>query len=555
MSSSLQSPSVPPREPAGMSGERRRGRRWLAAVCSVATLAAGVVIFPNSATATPSVAVLATQDSAISQGSAGSNYSSGGLRVRDSSADWRSLVQFDLTGLSGPASVSLRLTVTDASYNGGAVYAGSSTTWNESTVSWSTAPTPVGSALAQLGAVAVGQVIDVSLGSVPGNGRYVFIVAAGSGNSVIYASSESATGPVLVVTPATTTTTALATTATTALATTTTTAPATTTTTAPAPPPSAVSTGIWINASEIAARPATGQAWDAMKAAALTSWGTPTIADQDSTDDTDTLAGAIVAVRLNDDALRSKVRDHLAALVTSHPYDRVLGLARQLPSYVIAADLVGLEPSARLRFEAFLREAMSHQMAGHSGGTDLRSTARLSPNNWGTMSRAAMAAADVYLGDFTDLAVVANTQRAWLGESVPNELRYTSTTWHSGSPQAGVNPVGAVRDGHPLDGVQPEDQRRTGEYTWPAPQGSYPHEALQGAVLASVILDRAGALPFATGNNALIRAEAWLSGPNANPPSSDDRNTPYMLNRYGASFATGSTSAAKNIAWADWAYA
>jgi hypothetical protein len=62
-------------------------------------------------------------------------------------------------------------------------------------------------------------------------------------------------------------------------------------------------------------------------------------------------------------------------------------------------------------------------------------------------------------------------------------------------------------------------------------------------------------LPFATGDNALIRAEAWLSGPNANPPSSDDRNTPYMLNRYGASFATGSTSAAKNIAWADWAYA
>lgn len=314
-------------------------------------------------------------------------------------------------------------------------------------------------------------------------------------------------------------------------------------------------TGIWINASEIAARPTTGKAWDAMKAAALKSWGTPTIADQSSTDDTNTLAGAIIAVRLNDDALRSKVRDHLAALVASHPYDRVLGLARQLPSYVIAADLVGLEPSARLGFEAFLREAMSHQMEGHSGGTDLRSTARRSPNNWGTMSRAAMAAAAVYLGDYTDLAVLADTQRAWLGESVPNELRFSSTTWHSGVQPAGVNPVGAVRDGHPLDGVQPEDQRRTGGYTWAAPKGSYPHEALQGAVLASVILDRAGALPFDAGDDALIRAEAWLSGPGANPPSGDDRNTPYMLNRYGASFATGSTSAAKNIAWADWAYA
>ncbi len=317
----------------------------------------------------------------------------------------------------------------------------------------------------------------------------------------------------------------------------------------------AATAGVWVSAAEIASLPTTGKAWDAMKAAAVKSWGTPTIADQSSTDDTNTLAGALVAVRLNDDGLRSKVRVHLAALVASHPYYRVLGLARQLPSYIIAADLVGLDPSSRLAFEAFLREAASHQMEGHSGGTDLRSTALLSPNNWGTMSRAAMAAIDVYLGDAADLAVVANTQRAWLGEPVANQLRFTTTNWHTEVKQAGVNPVGAGRDGHPLDGVQPEDQRRTGSYTWAAPKGSYPHEALQGAVLASVILDRAGALPFGSGQGALIRAEEWLIGPDGNPPSGDDRNTPYMLNRYGATFATGSTSAAKNIAWADWAYA
>lgn len=321
-----------------------------------------------------------------------------------------------------------------------------------------------------------------------------------------------------------------------------------------AAPAQATTPGVFISPFEIVTLPTTGKAWDAMKAAAVKTWGTPTIAYQSSTDDTNTLAGALVAVRLNDDAMRAKVRTHLADLVASHPYDRVLGLARQLPSYIIAADLVGLDGTERASFEAFLREAASHKMEGHSGGTDLRSTALLSPNNWGTMSRAAMAAIAVYLGDTVDLAFVAMTQRAWLGEAVPNQLRFTSTDWHDSTKEAGISPRGASRDGHPLDGVQPEDQRRTGEYIWAAPKGSYPHEALQGAVLASVILDRAGALPFNTGDNALIRAEAWLAGPDANPASGDDRNTPYMLNEYGGSFPTGSTSAAKNIAWCDWLY-
>ena len=321
-----------------------------------------------------------------------------------------------------------------------------------------------------------------------------------------------------------------------------------------AAPAQATTPGVFISPFEIVTLPTTGKAWDAMRAAAVKTWGTPTIANQSSTDDTNTLAGALVAVRLNNDAMRAKVRTQLANLVASHPYDRVLGLARQLPAYIIAADLVGLYGTERASFEAFLREAALHNMEGHSGGTDLRSTALRSPNNWGTMSRAAMAAIAVYLGDTDELAFVAMTQRAWLGEAVPNQLRYTSTNWHESTAKVGISPRGASRDGNPLGGVQPEDQRRTGEYVWAAPKGSYPHEALQGAVLTSVILDRAGALPFNAGDNALIRAEAWLAGPGANPASGDDRNTPYMLNEYGGSFPTGSTTAAKNIAWCDWLY-
>ncbi len=313
------------------------------------------------------------------------------------------------------------------------------------------------------------------------------------------------------------------------------------------------SRSLWISPAEIARLPTSGQAWADLKAAATRSWGTPTIADQNSNDDTDTLAGALVAERLDDDGLRNKVRRHLMDLAAKHPYDRVLSLARQLPSYVIAADIVGLDARQRATFERFLAEADHHKMAGHSGGTDLESTALRSPNNWGTMSRAAMAAVAVYLGDDAALARIADTQEAWLGGSAPNALKYTDTTWHVGRP-AGINPRGAQRGGRSLDGVLPEDQRRTGDYQWPAPKGSYPHEGLQGAVVTSVILHRAGALPFTAGDNALVRAERWLTVTNANPPANDDRNTPWLLRQYGnATFACeASAPPAKNIGWAAW---
>lgn len=309
---------------------------------------------------------------------------------------------------------------------------------------------------------------------------------------------------------------------------------------------------VFIAPSEIAALPTTGKAWDAMKARAVATWGTPTISNQDSTQDTDTLAGALVAVRTSDAAMATKVRSQLAKLVAAHPYDRVLGLARQLPSYIIAADLIGITGTERTAFEAFLREALAHKMEGHSGGTDLRSTAQLSPNNWGTMSRAAVAAIAVYLNDTALLAEVVKSHQAWCG-GPSDKLKYSSTTWHGPSPKAGVNRRGTSRYGHSIDGVQPEDQRRTGDYVWPAPKGSYPWEALQGAVLCGHILARAGALPFAAGDDAIVRACCWLTYENLNPASGDDKNTAWILRANGVQWpAVTPTTPAKNIAWCDW---
>jgi hypothetical protein len=328
---------------------------------------------------------------------------------------------------------------------------------------------------------------------------------------------------------------------------TTTTIPTTTTTTIPVVEVS----GILTSAQEIAALPTSGGAWDRMNKAANGAWGTPNVNNQDSKTDTNVLAGALVGVRTNNEAMKQRVRDAIKQLVDSHPYDRVLALARELPSYIYAADLVELTPYERDRFELFLAEAADYNMTGHSGANDLRGVAQIVPNNWGTMARAAMAAVALYRQDASELASVANAQAAFLGEPVANAMKFTSTNWHV-SPKVSVNPPGATIQGHNVDGVLPEDQRRTGEFAWPAPKGSYPHEGLQGAVAASYILDRAGALEFNAGAQALIRAERWLVEVNGNPAEGDDLNTPWMLNAHGGNFATGATTPGKNIGWMDW---
>lgn len=311
---------------------------------------------------------------------------------------------------------------------------------------------------------------------------------------------------------------------------------------------------VFVSPAEIMTLPTTGAAWTNLKAKAVGSWATPTIADQNASADMSVLAGALYGVRLGDEVIKTRVRASLMALVSVHPYDRVLSLARELPGYIIAADLVGLDNTQRGAFNSFLVEAAAHKMDGHSGGDDLRSTARLSPNNWGTMARAAMAAIDVYLNDIADLAKIVDAHKAWCGElGVINTLKYTSTNWHAGTAKYGVNKAGTMRSGNPIGGVIPEDQRRTGEFTWPAPKGSYPWEALQGEVLTGVILARKDLVPFNCGNSALIRAAEWLTTSNLNPASGDDKNTPWMLNRYGsATFKKELTTSGKNIAYCDW---
>lgn len=305
----------------------------------------------------------------------------------------------------------------------------------------------------------------------------------------------------------------------------------------PTPEP-APTQGIWLNADEILALPTEGAAWEHVLAYANGSWGSANLADNNAPHDVHTLAGALVTVRLGDDAMRAKTIDGLRSAMQSG-LSRALELSRGLQAYIIAADLIGYRAPD---FETWVRSVVEANIQGHSGD-GLIGTATHAPNNWGGHARASLAAAGVYLHDDDYLALVVKAQREMLGLPVDDpQFVYQSTNWHADpSNKAGINRKGATINGVYVSGVLPEDARRGGEFAWPPTKSGYMHEGVQGLVVTAVILHRAGLLPFDAGDNAIVRVMDMLYGRGEAagndpvfrfPAEGDDRWIPWLVNHY-----------------------
>ena len=147
-------------------------------------------------------------DAWVRSSSANSNFgSTPELRVRSGNQTIRSYLKFNVSGVTGTVqSAKLRLRVIDGGPNGGSVFsvsnnfAGTSTPWTESALTWNNAPAPGGSALGAAGSVSANTWIEVNVTSaIAGNGTFSFAVSGGSSNVVDYSSSEGANPPQLVV--------------------------------------------------------------------------------------------------------------------------------------------------------------------------------------------------------------------------------------------------------------------------------------------------------------------------------------------------------------------
>jgi hypothetical protein len=322
----------------------------------------------------------------------------------------------------------------------------------------------------------------------------------------------------------------------------------------------AQSRGIWIGRAELLARPTSGTAWVNLTKQAARTCSAPNLEDQDDPANVCVMAKALVYARTGDPKMRLGVVDAIWGVIGSLPYNgRALALGRELAAYVIAADLIDLrayDSALDDQFRQIIKTLVTTRTT--SGPSSLVECHEKRPNNWGTHCGASRAAVAAYLGDTKELARIAVVFKGWLGDRTAYAgFDYGDTSWqYNPSQPVGINPKGAVKNGHSIDGVLPDDQRRAGAFCWPFSKENYVYEALQGALAQAVILHRAGYDVFNWQDRALLRAFQWLYTEDAFPAAGDDTWEPHVINHYyGTSFpAPVPSKPGKNVGWTDWSH-
>lgn len=308
----------------------------------------------------------------------------------------------------------------------------------------------------------------------------------------------------------------------------------------PQPQPQPSGKGLWVDARALGAPPS------GIVSIATGSWGTPDVSNQDGSWNTAILAAALVAIKNGDSGLRSKVVQGLEAVVGKDSGARALALGRMVPAVVIAADLVGHHSP---KFDGWLKSMLDSNREGHGGADSLFGTALKSTNNWGTHARAACAAITLHVGETARTKQVATAHRRWLGETNNHVMTWNDTNWHAHPDKSGVNRPGASIQGHDVSGVQPEDQRRGGEFKWPVPAQNYVSGGLGGAIVADVILTRAGLVPAKHVSNAIARASKF-----ATLDGDDAWQRPVLRKLYGVTDKPGGGGRGKVMAHTEWTH-
>ena len=254
---------------------------------------------------------------------------------------------------------------------------------------------------------------------------------------------------------------------------------------------------LWTSAEELAGKPTSGEAWDAVWSAAEDACpGEANLANQDSNANVQILAAAIAYARLREEEpesaqrMRSKVIDALERLVNDgNPREAIgcpagcgkavnetLAWGREAGAYVLAADLVRYRTP---RFESWLRELAEVYVA--CDGRTMLDAFEQRPNNWGLMNFGSLVALYAYLGDTDRLEYVRSYFERGLAGELPDcadvgpeipcfiwgggrDPEEKDMTWHSDrSRPALIAPAAVIRIGDSeieLDGLIPDDQRR-----------------------------------------------------------------------------------------------
>ena len=315
---------------------------------------------------------------------------------------------------------------------------------------------------------------------------------------------------------------------------------------------------VLVSVDTLRTKPTSGAAWNGLKAVADQAVGTLTLSDQDENSDITVLAKALVYARTGTASYRSAVVAALKGAINTENGGRTLALGRNLPSLVIAADLISLKTADAAfdtnTFRPWLKSLLTEVLDEQS----LVQTHEWRPNNWGAHAGAARVAIAAYLGNATQMARAAAVFRGWLGSRTSYAgFRWgDDMSWHCDATRpVGINPP-CTKSGQDIGGAIPDDMRRGGSFRWPPAGTNYPWENLQGALLQAELLRAAGYDSWNWENKALLRAVKFLYDRAKWPADADDEWQTWLIDaRYGTSYKVSSpVRYGKNFGFTDWIY-
>jgi hypothetical protein len=265
-----------------------------------------------------------------------------------------------------------------------------------------------------------------------------------------------------------------------------------------------------------------------------------------------TLAAALVYARTGQAVYRTKAIDLINAArltVRSCGGDTVLALARQLGAYVLAADYVDYRDPAFVSWVAAVRTQEFPDT--HGLWHQLRTTSRVTSNNWGTFALTSVIAADAFLGDDAALAVDWATFVDY-GDLGTTKFVHTADYEAAWSCPVGyeINPASCA---DPVrEGAAVEDASRPSGPSFPTIAG-YPAEAAQGYVLQAELLAKQGFDAWNANGRQVCRNALWRGRLGNLNYSSADRYVTYMTNeRCGLSQATAGAPFGRVFGFTDW---
>jgi hypothetical protein len=317
--------------------------------------------------------------------------------------------------------------------------------------------------------------------------------------------------------------------------------------------------GIWLNEEEVEALPPLP--------AEILEWAERSIririGDQDNQADAVVVAAAYACLKTGEEHHCERAREILQEVSSVDVLGRkTLALNRNLAGYVVAADLIDYRDPA---FSKWLQELIHKET--WNAWTDEWSvyhTAMAEPTNGGCHARAAVTAVALYTEDEALLNEVANRFHDWLGRSGEGWLWDMDESWWQSEQDPalynGVNPAGATLlidgDVRNVDGVLPEDMKRSGRPEYPFAEEGYVRECQQGMVATAWMLQRAGYPAFEWQDQAVLRSFRWFVEEAEGEYSGDDAGLPYLIRYvYGVDYTSDIARPGKNgLGFYDWTH-